>query len=90
MKKGLLVAHEGRYPKVIAADVPEERLRRFFVEEGEHYRIRKEVRDLILFATHSVLKDPPFIRMDLIACRNLLIYLDRKVQQQLCAVRITR
>ena len=48
--------------------------------------IRKEVRDLILFATHSVLKDPPFIRMDLIACRNLLIYLDRKVQQQLCAV----
>src|SRR5215468_1345595 len=85
-EKALLVAREGRYPKAIAADVSEERLRRFFVEEGEHYRIRKEVRDLILFASHSVLKDPPFIRIDLISCRNLLIYLDREVQQQLCAV----
>jgi two-component system, chemotaxis family, CheB/CheR fusion protein len=85
-EKALLIAREGRYPKAIAADVSEERLRRFFIEEGEHYRIRKEVRDLILFAAHSVLKDPPFIRLDLISCRNLLIYLDRELQQQLCAV----
>jgi PAS domain S-box-containing protein len=85
-EKALLVAREGRYPRAIAADVSEERLRRFFVEEDEHYRIRKEVRDLILFASHSVLKDPPFIRIDLISCRNLLIYLDRELQQQLCAV----
>ena len=85
-EKALLIAREGRYPKAIAADVSEERLRRFFVEEGEHYRIAKEVRDLILFASHSVLKDPPFIRLDLVSCRNLLIYLDRELQQQLCAV----
>jgi two-component system, chemotaxis family, CheB/CheR fusion protein len=85
-EKALLVAREGRYPKAIAADVSEERLRRFFVQESEHYRIRKEVRDLILFASHSVLKDPPFIRLDLVSCRNLLIYLDRELQQQLCSV----
>ena len=85
-EKALLIAREGRYPRAIAADVSEERLRRFFAEEGDHYRIRKEVRDLILFASHSVLKDPPFIRIDLITCRNLLIYLDREMQQQLCAV----
>lgn len=85
-ERALLVAREGRYPKAIAADVSEERLRRFFVEEGEHYRIRKEVRDLVLFASHSVLKDPPFIRIDLISCRNLLIYLDRELQRQLCTV----
>jgi two-component system, chemotaxis family, CheB/CheR fusion protein len=85
-EKALLIAREGRYPKAIAADVSEERLRRFFIEEDEHYRIRKEVRDLIQFASHSVLKDPPFIHLDLISCRNLLIYLDRELQQQLTAV----
>src|SRR5262249_30865272 len=57
-EKALLVAREGRYPKPIAADVSEERLRRFFTEEEEHYRVRKELRDLILFTSHSVLKDP--------------------------------
>jgi PAS domain S-box-containing protein len=85
-EKALAVAREGRYPKAIAADVSEERLRRFFVEDGEHYHVRKEVRDRILFVSHSVLKDPPFIRIDLITCRNLLIYLDREMQQQLCTV----
>jgi two-component system CheB/CheR fusion protein len=85
-EKALAVAREGRYPKAVAADISEERLHRFFVDEGEYYRIRKEVRDLILFASHSVLKDPPFIRNDLITCRNLLIYLDREMQQQLCTV----
>ncbi len=85
-ERALAVAREGRYPKAIEQDVSEERLRRFFVEDGEHYRVRKEVRDLILFAVHSVLKDPPFIRIDLVSCRNLLIYLDRELQSQLCAV----
>ncbi len=85
-EKALAVAREGRYPKAIAADVSEERLRRFFIEDGEYYRVRKEVRDRILFASHSALKDPPFIRIDLITCRNLLIYLDRDLQRQLCAV----
>src|SRR6056297_3072092 len=82
----LATAREGRYPKAIEADVSEERLRRFFIDEGPHYRIRKEVRDLVLFAHHSALKDPPFMRLDLISCRNLLIYLERDLQRQLLAL----
>jgi two-component system, chemotaxis family, CheB/CheR fusion protein len=78
----LAIAREGRYPTSIEADVSEERLRRFFVREGQYFRIRREVRDLVLFATHSLLKDPPFSRLDMISCRNLLIYLDRDLQHQ--------
>jgi len=66
----------------IEADVSDERLRRFFTREGDHYRVRGELRDLILFASHSLLKDPPFSRIDVVTCRNLLIYLDRELQHQ--------
>ena len=79
----LAIAREGRYPRTIEADVSEERLARFFVNEGTHYRVRKEVRETVVFAVHSVLKEPPFMRLDLISCRNLLIYLERSLQQQL-------
>jgi two-component system, chemotaxis family, CheB/CheR fusion protein len=85
-EKALAAAREGRYPRAIEADVSSERLRRFFLDEGEYYRVRKEVRDRILFASHNVGKDPPFIRADLITCRNLLIYLDRDLQQQVYGV----
>jgi two-component system CheB/CheR fusion protein len=81
----LMVAREGRYPIAIEADMTEERLRRFFTREGDHYRVTRELRDMVLFARHSLLKDPPFSRVDLISCRNVLIYLDREVQQQVCA-----
>jgi len=79
-------AREARFPRTIEADVSEERLQRFFIAEVEHYRVRKQVRDLVLFAHHSALKDPPFMRLDLIACRNLLIYLERDLQRQLLAL----
>ena len=82
----LATAREGRYPKSIEGDVSEERLQRFFVDEGSHYCVRKEVRETVLFAHHSVLKEPPFMRLDLVSCRNLLIYLERSLQQQLCSV----
>ncbi len=82
----LATAREGRYPRAIEADVSEERLRRFFVEEVEHYRVRKDLRDMVLFAHHSAMKDPPFMRLDLITCRNLLIYLERDLQSQLLAL----
>jgi two-component system CheB/CheR fusion protein len=84
--QALSFAREGRYPAAIASDVSEDRLRRFFIREGEQYRIRREVRDLVVFAVHSILRDPPFSRIDLATCRNVLIYLDREVQQQVCAV----
>ncbi len=79
----LATARAGRYPRTIEADVSEKRLRRFFVDEGTHYRISRRVRDVVLFATHSVLKEPPFLRLDLVSCRNLLIYLERSLQEQL-------
>ena len=82
----LMTAREGRYPKSIATDVSAERLERFFVDDGGHYRIRQEVRDLVLFALHSVVREPPFLRLDLITCRNMLIYLERALQQQVCTV----
>jgi two-component system CheB/CheR fusion protein len=75
--RALAVAREGRYPASIEADVSEDRLRRFFVREGEGYRVRQELRDVVLFALHDLLKDPPFSHVDVISCRNVLIYLDR-------------
>ncbi|MBW9064397.1 PAS domain-containing protein [Rhizobium herbae] len=80
----LAIAREGRFPATIESDLSEERLRRFFQREGDHYRVRRELRDVVLFASHSLLKDPPFSHLDMISCRNLLIYLDRQLQQQVC------
>ena len=82
--RALAIGREGIYPVAIEADVSEERLRKFFIREGDHYRIRREVRDMIVFAPHSLLRDPPFSHIDLISCRNLLIYLDRDLQNQVC------
>ena len=84
--KALLTAREGCYPSAILADVSDERLRRYFVREGDQYRVCREVRDTIVFAQHSLLKDPPFSRLNLISCRNLLIYLDREVQAEVCSI----
>jgi two-component system CheB/CheR fusion protein len=83
--RALDVAREGRYPATIETDINEERLRRFFTREKDGYRIRQEVRDIVLFANHDLLKDPPFSRVDLVSCRNLLIYLDRELQEQVCS-----
>jgi two-component system CheB/CheR fusion protein len=78
----LAFGREGLYPAAIAADVSEARLQRFFVREGTYYRVRKELREMILFAAHSMLKDPPFSQLDLISCRNLLIYFQRELQDK--------
>ena len=81
----LAFGRDGRYPLAVETDVSEERLRRFFARDGDHYRVTRELRDVVLFAKHSLLRDPPFSHTDLISCRNLLIYLDRDRQQQVCA-----
>ncbi|MDB6174302.1 MAG: putative chemotaxis CheB/CheR fusion protein [Chthoniobacteraceae bacterium] len=73
-------AGRGIYPKTIAADVPPELLARYFVTDGEHLKIRPELRARVVFARQNILRDPPFTRLDLISCRNLLIYL--QVSQQ--------
>jgi len=73
-------ARNGAYPENIQADVSPERLRRFFTKSEGGYRVSKVIRDLCIFAQHNVLNDPPFSRMDLICCRNLLIYLEPVLQ----------
>jgi two-component system, chemotaxis family, CheB/CheR fusion protein len=75
-------ARAGTYPANIAIDVSPERLRRFFAKEESGYRIKKEIRECVVFAIQNVIKDPPFTKMDLISCRNLLIYLDGELQSR--------
>jgi two-component system, chemotaxis family, CheB/CheR fusion protein len=78
--EALQIAREGVYPSAITADVGEEQLRRFFTKEHRGYRVRRELREMVLFAQHDVLRDSPFSRLDLVSCRNLLIYLTREAQ----------
>ncbi len=75
------VARAGVYPTTIEADVSPERLRRFFHKEESGYRVKKELRERVLFSVHNLLKDSPFSRLDLVTCRNLLIYLKREAQE---------
>ena len=77
----LEVARQGSYPKAIEADVSDERLRRFFIRDNGGYRVREDLRGAVTFAPHNFLKDPPFSRLDLVVCRNVLIYLRREVQK---------
>ena len=81
--EALSVARHGRYPEAIAAQVSPERLSRFFTKQGSMYQVNKELRDFCIFSTHNLIKDPPFSRLDLISCRNLLIYLELELQQRL-------
>ncbi|MEO6744188.1 MAG: CheR family methyltransferase [Caldimonas sp.] len=73
-------ARAALYPETIEADVSPERLARYFVKQHLGYRVRREIRETVLFAVHDLLKDSPFSRLDLVSCRNLLIYLTRDAQ----------
>lgn len=79
----LVAARAGRYPKSIQQNVRPDRLDRFFRRDGDEYVVTQELRDLVLFSRHSLIADPPFGRIDLLACRNLLIYLQPTVQRRL-------
>ena len=79
----IATARAGLYPPNIAQDVTPERLRRFFNREEAGYRVRKDIREMVVFAVQSVIKDPPFTRLDLLSCRNLMIYLEPELQQRL-------
>ncbi|MCF8044187.1 MAG: PAS domain-containing protein, partial [Desulfarculaceae bacterium] len=76
-------AREGRYPKSIATDLSLERLKRFFREKGGNLVVRKDIRDRLVFSEQDLLRDPPFSHLDLLVCRNLLIYLNAEAQQKL-------
>ncbi|HEX8176172.1 MAG TPA: CheR family methyltransferase [Pyrinomonadaceae bacterium] len=79
-------ARMGVYPHTIEADVSPERLKRFFVKDGHYYRVRREMREAILFAPHNVLRDPPFSKLSLVSCRNLLIYINRNMQERILEI----
>ena len=76
-------ARQGLFPETIASDVSPERLQRFFMPEQDRYRIKEEIRELVLFAAHNLLHDPPFAKLDLIVCRNRLHHLNHEVQERL-------
>ncbi|WP_263784561.1 chemotaxis protein CheB [Salinibacter grassmerensis] len=80
--EGLDTARMGIYPPTIETDVSEERLGRFFRREDDQYRITPLLRNSVVFAEHDVTQDPPFSNLDLVCCRNLLIYLDQQMQER--------
>lgn len=81
--EAITIARRGHYPVSIEHTVSETRLARFFTKHDDYYQIRPSIRDKVLFATHDVILDPPFTKLDMIACRNLLIYFDLTLQRRI-------
>ena len=82
-EEALHIARAGRFPAAIAKDIPPKRLERYFVREDGTYRIASDLREICLFSAHNLLRDAPFSKLDLISCRNLLIYLSPELQNRL-------
>lgn len=85
-ENALAVARRGVYPESVAAYIPERLLKRYFRIKGNEYQIAEEIRELCIFSTQSLIKDPPFSRLDLLSCRNLMIYLKPDLQNRLVPV----
>jgi two-component system CheB/CheR fusion protein len=85
-EEGIIKARSGVYPENIQSDVSAERLRRFFTKSENMYRISKNIRDMCIFAQHNLLGDAPFSQMDIISCRNLLIYLEPSAQTRVISL----
>jgi len=81
-KGAIHFASQGMYPESIAADASPERLSRYFVRRGDSYQIARKIRENVIFAYHNVFRDPPFRRIDLVSCRNLLIYFQPTLQRK--------
>ncbi|MEQ1529395.1 MAG: chemotaxis protein CheB [Methylococcales bacterium] len=81
--EAIATARVGLYPLNISQDVSSDRLRMFFVKEDNGYRIKKAVREMVVFAVQNAIKDPPFTKLDLLSCRNLMIYLEAELQNRL-------
>ena len=75
-------AAKGKYPTAIESDVSRERLENFFVENGSGYVVNQHIRKMVVFAQHNIIKDPPFSKLDLVSCRNLLIYMKPVLQRK--------
>jgi len=79
----IVEARSGRYPPNIVQDLTPERLNRFFIKDDAGYKVKKNIRDMVVFAVQSVIKDPPFTKLDLLSCRNVMIYLEPEQQEHL-------
>ncbi|HEX5607478.1 MAG TPA: CheR family methyltransferase [Candidatus Binatia bacterium] len=84
--EALNFAREGIYPHSIANDASEARLSRFFTKHDSHYQVIKSLRESVIFSVHNLLSDAPFSRLDLISCRNFLMYLEPVAQRRLIAL----
>lgn len=85
-RRALTVARNGNYADSIMHDVSEEQLKRFFIKEKNSYKIKKEIRSMVVFGEQNLIKDPPFTKVDIISCRNLLIYLTVKLQKKVLPI----
>jgi len=85
-KDAIEKGRSGTYPKNIAIDVSPERIERFFLKKYDSYILKKEIRDMVIFAPQNIIGDPPFLRTDLISCKNLLIYLNPEIQKKILSL----
>ncbi len=83
--RAVTVARAGLYSDTTEADITVARLERHFVKEGQRYRVAKHIREMCVFSTHDLVKDPPFSKLDMVSCRNLLIYFESPLQQRVIA-----
>ena len=82
--QAILKARSGIYPPTISIDISPERLDRFFTQDSyDNYRIQKNIRDMVIFSEQDIIKNPPFSKLDLLSCRNLMIYMEKKLQKKL-------
>lgn len=84
--KSIEKARKGVYPSNIVADVSPERISQFFIGDNEGYRVNAVIREMVVFAPHNVIKDPPFTKLDILTCRNMLIYLEPELQNKLMSL----
>lgn len=85
-KDSIQFASKGIYPERIAENVPPEHLNSYFTRQGNEYKVNKEIRQMVIFAKHNLISDPPFTQLDLVLCRNLLIYLQLEIQRKVISL----
>ena len=82
-QESLFKASQGIYPESIAADLPQHFLNKYFIRKDDRYQVLRQLREMVVFARHDLIKDPPFTNIDLVSCRNLLIYLQPVLQRRI-------
>lgn len=84
-EEAIAEASAGKFPPEIVQDVSEERMSKYFTKTGDHYEVTSELRQMVIFATHNMIDDPPFSNIDIVSCRNVLIYFQQSAQRKVLA-----